>query len=129
MSAETSSAILRAALTYVQRGWCVLAIWWIVNGRCACPNGAKCTSPGKHPLTTHGVNDATNAESQVREWWEQWPSANVAIATGQRLLRSMSEGGGEPDEITTKADIDTHAAWLVAGNRPTLSRIGSAWPA
>ena len=36
----------------------------------------------------------------------------------------MSEAGGEPDVISTKADIDTHAAWLADRNWPTLSRIG-----
>ena len=36
---------------------------------------------------------------------------------------------GQPDVIGPKADIDTHAAWLTNRNRPTLSRIGLAWPA
>ena len=31
---------------------------------------------------------------------------------------------GNPDVISTKADIDTHAAWLADRNWPTLSRIG-----
>jgi len=48
---------------------------------CSCgqPN---CQSPGKHPRTPHGVNDATTDEAAIRSWWTRWPSANIGIATG-----------------------------------------------
>ncbi len=47
----------------------------------------------------------------------------------QRHLRSRSEAGVKPDVIGTNPDIGIHAAWLADCNWPTLSRIGSAWPA
>lgn len=37
---------------------------------------------GKTPLTRHGFHDATTDESQIEQWWSQWPGANVGIATG-----------------------------------------------
>ena len=37
---------------------------------------------GKLPLTRHGVKDATTDPVVIRRWWERWPDAGVAIATG-----------------------------------------------
>ncbi|MCY1078870.1 bifunctional DNA primase/polymerase [Archangium lansingense] len=77
-----ANALLTAALKYAARGWRVFPCWWTENGRCACPSGAACTSPGKHPLTRHGVKDASTDTGQIRAWWGRWPPAHVAIATG-----------------------------------------------
>lgn len=41
-----------------------------------------CRPAGKAPLTKHGRNDATVDLDQVNAWWDRWPDANVAIATG-----------------------------------------------
>lgn len=38
---------------------------------------------GKRPLTKHGCKDATTDQGTIDAWWEQWPDANVAIATGK----------------------------------------------
>jgi hypothetical protein len=77
-----------AALSYRKRGWRVLPLWWL-TGDCACPRTSKtrdeygrCHSAGKHPITKHGVNDATTDEAVIRQWWTEYPQANVAIATG-----------------------------------------------
>ena len=39
---------------------------------------------GKIPLTAHGCKDASQDPAQVREWWTQYPSANVGIVTGDQ---------------------------------------------
>ncbi len=57
---------LAAALGYTRRGWRVF----------------PCKPGGKTPLTPHGFQDATTDEATIRGWWEQWPDANIAIATG-----------------------------------------------
>ena len=93
------------ALFYVAIGWPVLPLWWPVGaglsvtlppdrepgddgdevytaGVCACPRGAACTSPAKHPiaaLAPRGSHDATTDEATVRAWWERFPDANVGI--------------------------------------------------
>ena len=56
---------LRRALDYAQRGWPVLPL------------------RGKIPRTLHGFKDATTAEDVIRQWWTQWPDANVGICTGK----------------------------------------------
>jgi len=56
--------MLEQVLEYAARGWHVL----------------PCR--GKVPYTSHGVKDATIDKELIKEWWSQWPEANVAIATG-----------------------------------------------
>lgn len=72
---------LREALSYAARGWHVLPLHWPERGECSCGNTA-CPSPGKHPLTTHGLKDATTDPNTITGWWHQWPIANIGIATG-----------------------------------------------
>jgi hypothetical protein len=80
---------LQAALTYAKRGWPVAPAHAIdmsstpddLGYACTCTN-KKCTSRGKHPLTTHGLKDASIDEVVIRKWWAQWPHANVLIRTG-----------------------------------------------
>ncbi len=57
--------MLRAALAYAER----YAVF-------------PCKPHGKTPLTEHGFKSATRDPSQIREWWELWPEANIGIATG-----------------------------------------------
>lgn len=91
-----------AALKYARRGWPVVPLWWPTSyslvkaeQRCACltvPRWCrkcnskhppeKCDSPGKHPLTRHGLKDASTDPKVIAEWWQRWPEANVGICTG-----------------------------------------------
>lgn len=41
-----------------------------------------CKAGQKTPLTKNGVKDATNDIEQIREWWQRWPDANIALACG-----------------------------------------------
>jgi hypothetical protein len=70
-----------AALEYIAHGWAVLPLHFVVNGECSCGKPG-CKSPGKHPFSVHGVTDASKDPEQVEAWWNQWPLANVGIATG-----------------------------------------------
>ncbi len=73
--------LLEAALAYAARGWPVIPLAWIRDGRCSCGRGESC-KPGKHPLTPHGFKDASVAPAQIRNWWTQWPEANVGLCPG-----------------------------------------------
>lgn len=50
---------------------------------CACPSGANCAHPGKHPRTRHGLKDASADLAQIDRWWQDWPTANIGVATGR----------------------------------------------
>ena len=74
--------IYAAAIGYTERGWRVLPVHSIVNGRCTCGK-PRCKNPGKHPRTEHGARDASTDRAVLKEWFGQrWPEANVGIATG-----------------------------------------------
>lgn len=36
----------------------------------------------KDPITAHGVKDATTDERTILHWFDKWPDANLAVATG-----------------------------------------------
>ena len=70
--------VLRAALAYAAAGWPVFPCR-PDNPRC--PHADKCRVC-KSPLTEHGFHNATTDRAVIRAWWERWPHANPAIATG-----------------------------------------------
>lgn len=71
-----------AALAYASRGWKVLPLHSVINGRCSCGN-PLCDSHGKHPHIKKNWPDvATDDPFQIEEWWEDWPDANIGILTG-----------------------------------------------
>jgi hypothetical protein len=37
---------------------------------------------GKKPYVDHGLKEATTNPVQIDEWWQRWPTAGIAIATG-----------------------------------------------
>ncbi len=93
---------LCAALGLAKRGFCVFPIHYPMNGECSCGN-RECPSKAKHPLTTHGVSDATRDEATIREWFERWPLANLAIATGPKSDIVILDADGEEGEQSLSA--------------------------
>lgn len=61
-----ASPFLSAARDYAERGWPVFPL----------------IAREKKPLTPNGVLDASTDRNQILEWWQLFPAANVAIATG-----------------------------------------------
>jgi hypothetical protein len=47
----------------------------------SCRGGPECQC--KAPLTRNGFKDATTDPAVICAWWQTWPGANVAIATGK----------------------------------------------
>jgi hypothetical protein len=76
---------LEAALFYARRGWPVFPVHYPVKTntgfRCSCGK-SDCTS-AKHPMTLHGLKDASTDQSQIKTWWGKYPEANIGLATGE----------------------------------------------
>lgn len=90
--------MINAAIEYSLRGWPVLPLHSVINGKCTCSKAQNCSSPGKHPLIPNGVLGASTETEKIQEWWSSWPSANVGIATGagsQFVVLDVDEGGDE----------------------------------
>ena len=74
------STMLEAALEYVNKGFAILPLWWVRDGKCACGKPTcRDDNCGKHPILS-GVT-ATSPE-QVRSYWERYPEANIGVRTG-----------------------------------------------
>ena len=82
MATAQTNTLLEAALTYAARGWHVFPCHTPTKGGCSCRRACG-RDRGKHPRTIHGLKQATTDEAQIRKWWTMWPSANVAIRTGE----------------------------------------------
>jgi hypothetical protein len=76
-----TTELFAAALDYATRGWRIIPLYGVHDGRCRCMKG-DCSSPGKHPLTVHGLREQTTDLQTISTWWKRWPQANVGIATG-----------------------------------------------
>jgi len=61
-----SEAIIGTAQVLSSLGWPVMPV----------------KAGSKIPLTRHGVKDATTDERTILHWFDRWPDANLAIATG-----------------------------------------------
>ncbi|RKG62468.1 DUF927 domain-containing protein [Corallococcus sp. AB011P] len=108
---NSTPSLEAAALEYAGRGWHVFPCFEPVRSPsgaliCACPKGAECSQAGKHPRTRNGVKDATTDEAQIREWWQQWPFANVAIATGALSGVDVVDADAKADGVATLVQLE-----------------------
>jgi len=80
--APATPSTLAAALAYAGTGLPVFPCHSVINDGCSCGR-VDCQSAAKHPRTEHGLHDATTDEAIIRGWFDRWPDANIAIATGK----------------------------------------------
>lgn len=79
---EALNRLLAAALTRAQSGARVVPLYSTdPDGVCDCSKKGACESPGKHPRTARGLDDASSDPNTIRRWWDQWPIANVGERT------------------------------------------------
>ena len=74
---------LDAALDLADRGYAVFPCHSPARNEAGCScDDPTCTSPAKHPRV-RWREAATDDEDQIREWWAEWPDANIGLATGE----------------------------------------------
>lgn len=89
----------QAALDLANRGWPVFPVHTVRKGQCSCGK-PECRNVGKHPMTEHGLKDATIDPATIDGWGAKCPDANVGLATGQgsRLVVLDVDPGHGGDE-------------------------------
>ncbi|QXE36950.1 bifunctional DNA primase/polymerase [Streptomyces sp. GMY02] len=80
--------VIEFAQWYGKRGWRVLPLHHVVDGRCTCGNPKQDAKHdykqgGKHPVYSAWQDNATTNPSQIAAWWGERPLANIGIATGE----------------------------------------------
>lgn len=76
----TADARIRAALWFADRGFGIFTVWSATDaGVCRCPLGGTCTSPGKHPITANGFQDATTDPTRIRTLLSAGSSPNYGM--------------------------------------------------
>jgi len=113
------------AVRYATSALAVLPLHSVRDGRCTC--GKACKSPGKHPLTRNGKDDATTDPTQVTTWWDRWPWANIGVRPpagviildvdprhgGATALRELTRRYGPlPPTLTARTGSSGLHAWL-----------------
>jgi hypothetical protein len=89
--------LMNWALLYAEQGWPVIPLHNPSAGLCSCGDPA-CTHIGKHPRIRDWQRRATTEEATITAWWQQWPQANIGIATGQRSgLLVVDQDDGQLD--------------------------------
>lgn len=63
---KDSNKLRRSAVWYAKFGWAVFPL----------------KPREKVPMTANGFKDASKEVAQIMRWWNQWPDANIGIATG-----------------------------------------------
>jgi putative DNA primase/helicase len=78
-----ADSVLEYALKYIAKGWRVLPLYTIRDGRCTCPGSKECKA-GKHPhfFAPNGSINATSDEKKVRQWFGSDIAVNIGIAAG-----------------------------------------------
>lgn len=84
------------ALRYAALGWHVFPCHKPFNKQglsCSCETYRRrkdpnydCPSPGKHPRTRSGLEDATTSIEEIKRWWQWWPEANIGVNCGKSGL-------------------------------------------
>lgn len=89
MPTISNNQLLKAAEGYVRAGFWVFPLCFPdEHGNCKCGRGHLGRDVGKAPLTPHGLKDATGTLQGVREYWSQWPSANIGLVTDGLAYRT-----------------------------------------
>src|SRR6266545_6945992 len=111
----------RAAEVYAAFGYPVLPVFAPTpDGACTCREQQACKRPGKHPRIAGGVWQASTDPAVVRRWWRRWPTANLALRTGDRF--DVADVDGLPGVEALRAVLQNADGPLGCG---PLARTGS----
>jgi hypothetical protein len=100
---------LMAALAYAERGFLVVPLHNVKQGKCSCRK-QSCNSPGKHPRTEHGLKDGSGDPRQIEQWFARWPDGNLGILTGQASGLIVLDVDGEDGKASLQVLTAVHGS-------------------
>ncbi len=111
MTSTSDNPLLNAALDYAARGVPVLPVHCPTSRPghevgCSCGDPG-CGSIGKHPITAHGLKDASTNREQIEWWWRRFPHANVGLATGH-VFDVLDIDGPAGERSIARLSADDH---------------------
>lgn len=117
---SSSNELMIAALGYAAQGNKVLPLHYVKqNGHCSCKKGGECSNKAKHPITEHGLKDASADTSTITKWWNKNPKANIGLSTGENLVVIDVDG---PDGRTLLQNLETKLGKLPPTKEVTSGR-------
>lgn len=100
-------ALLDAACLCAERGLHVIPVWRSISGRCTCPRGAECISPGKHPAIDSWQTAASTELTILRDWFAG-DRHNIGVVCGPSgivVIDVDPRNGGNETLATLVADL------------------------
>ena len=101
----TSADRIRAARWFAEHGFGVFSCWSATAvGVCRCPKGTLCDSPGKHPITANGFQDATTDPERIGTMLSaaSEPNYGLVCPDGVFALDVDGDGTGQLAELEAR---------------------------
>lgn len=80
LDSAAGGRLAKGALWYANKGWKLLPVHGVVNGKCTCGkthNDSK--EAGKHPAINSWQTEATSDPDKVASWWNENPEFNIGV--------------------------------------------------
>jgi hypothetical protein len=119
------AACLQAAISYLQRGWSVLALCPPNHAGVGKTHGRRCKSPGKAPWGEwKEFEDRLPTEAELRKKWKDNPTLNVGLALGPvpGLVRLDVDGPGGERQLAEYSNGDLPPTLEFTSGRPEGGR-------
>lgn len=118
MGERTMISILDAAALCAERGLHAIPVWRSVDGRCSCPRGSQCVSPGKHPAIDSWQTAASTDLTVLRDWFAP-NHHNLGIVCGPSNIVVIDidpRNGGQETFDALVAELGTLPATVTANS-------------
>lgn len=121
---------IRAAIWFAERGFGIFPVWSTDGqGKCRCPKGRECDSPGKHPITVKGFHEATTDPDRIRVFLSAASCPNYGLVPPDGVF--ILDVDGE-DGLRRLAELQDRLGWLPETLRTKTANgwhIFLRWPA
>lgn len=124
LDAAAGGRLAKGALWYANKGWKVLPVHGVVNGKCTCgKTHVDAKEAGKHPAIAGWQNQATSDIDTVTQWWQENPEYNIGVfcrESGFLVIDIDPRNGGDDSFLKLEE--------RAAGNLPpTVEAITGVW--